>query len=226
MAGEIFISYRRADQPFARLLHSQLRAEGVEAWYDAQVGAGEDWRITTAKALEDSQIFVLLFSENAAQSSDIVKELAVATHEKKLVVPVRLQNVEPKGAFLYELASRNWVNAYQDTETSLAELAKGLAQLVRAGGRDESALTFARPSGKRAGTKPLWPFKAVFVGGAAVLLALVLAGVYHLYPAAVPSPEIAPFAGARGSPSSATPERSVSAGLPLGASCVPQTSSR
>jgi TolB-like protein len=188
MAGEIFISYRRSDETWARLLYNQLKAEGVEAWYDGLVGAGQEWRTATGKALEDSQIFVLLFSENAAQSSDIVKELAVATHEKKLVVPVRLQNVEPKGAFLYELASRNWVNAYQDTETSLAELAKGLAQLVRAGGRDESALTFARPSGKRAGTKPLWPFKAVFVGGAAVLLALVLAGVYHLYPAAAPSP--------------------------------------
>ena len=32
MAGEIFISYRRADQAWAQLLHSQLRAEGVEAW--------------------------------------------------------------------------------------------------------------------------------------------------------------------------------------------------
>ena len=54
MASEIFISYRRADQPFARLLHSRLQAEGIEAWYDAQVGAGEDWRRVTAKALEDS----------------------------------------------------------------------------------------------------------------------------------------------------------------------------
>jgi hypothetical protein len=32
MAGESFISYRRADEAWARLLHSQLRSEGVEAW--------------------------------------------------------------------------------------------------------------------------------------------------------------------------------------------------
>src|SRR5882757_3661540 len=116
MTGEIFISYRRADEAWARLLHAQLQAEGVEAWYDAQIGAGQDWRITTAKALEASQIFVLLFSENAAQSSDIAKELAAAVMEKKLIIPVRLQNISPKGAFLYELASRNWINAYEDTE--------------------------------------------------------------------------------------------------------------
>ena len=150
MAGEIFISYRRADEAWARLLHTQLGAEGVEAWYDAQVGAGQDWRLATAKALEASQIFVLLFSENAAQSSDIAKELAAAVLEKKLIVPVRLENIAPKGAFLYELASRNWINAYDNPEAKLAEVAKGLAYLVRTGARDESVLPFERAgSGKR-----------------------------------------------------------------------------
>jgi len=42
MAGEIFISYRRSDVAWARLLHSQLQAEGVEAWYDALIEPGED----------------------------------------------------------------------------------------------------------------------------------------------------------------------------------------
>jgi Tol biopolymer transport system component len=144
MAGEIFISYRRADQAWARLLHDRLKAEGVEAWYDARVGAGQDWRVATAKALEESKIFVLLFSENAAQSSDIAKELAAATLEKKLIIPVRLQDIAPKGAFLYELASRNWINAYDNTEARLAELAKGLAHMVRTGARDESVLAFDR----------------------------------------------------------------------------------
>jgi len=60
---------------------------------------------------------------------------------------VRLQNIAPKGAFLYELASRNWVNAYEDTEAKLAQLAKGLAHLVRTGARDESVLPFDRGGG-------------------------------------------------------------------------------
>ena len=172
MAGEIFISYRRADEAWARLLHAQLRAEGVEAWYDAQVGAGQDWRIATAKALEASQIFVLLFSENAAESSDIAKELAAATLEKKLIIPVRLQNIAPKGAFLYELASRNWVNAYDNTEVKLAELAKGLAHLVRTGARDESVLPFDRdgrqfPAPKRKPTLLIAAAMAAVIAGGA-----------------------------------------------------------
>ena len=141
--------------------------KGVDAWYDAHVGAGEDWRIATAKALEASQIFVLLFSENVAQSSDMAKELAAAVLEKKLIVPVRLQNIAPKGAFLYELASRNWINAYEDTEARLADVAKGLAQLVRSGVKDESALPFER-EGSRQEARRKWPLIA---GAAAVLLA-------------------------------------------------------
>src|SRR5262249_60478677 len=101
MAGEIFISYRRADVAWARVLHAQRKAEGVEAWYDAQIGAGHDWRTATAAALKASRIFVLLFTSSAAQSSDIAKELAAAVFEKKLIIPVRLEDIAPEGAFLY-----------------------------------------------------------------------------------------------------------------------------
>jgi hypothetical protein len=130
VAGEIFISSRRLDEAWARLLHAQLRTEGVEAWYDTQICAGQDWRTATAKALQALRIFVLLFSAAAAESEDTAKELAAAIFSKKLVVPVRIEVIQQTGAFLYELASRNWVNAFENTEAKLAELAQSLAKLV------------------------------------------------------------------------------------------------
>jgi len=184
MAGEIFISYRRADQAWARLLHAQLRGEGVEAWYDAHVAPGEDWRVATAKALEASHIFVLLFSSNAAESSDIAKELAAATLEKKLIIPVRLENIAPKGAFLYELASRNWVNAYENTEAKLAELARGLAHLVKTGARDESVLPFDRSGAGQSPVATKWLRKPVLIAAAAIAaIAASAIAVWLLWPA-------------------------------------------
>ncbi|HEY1878151.1 MAG TPA: TIR domain-containing protein, partial [Rhizomicrobium sp.] len=178
MAGEIFISYRRADEAWARLLHTQLRAEGVEAWYDALVEPGEDWRTATATALEGSQIFVLLFSSNAAHSVEITKELAAATLENKMIIPVRLENVAPKGAFLYELASRNWVNAYQNTEVTLAELARGLAHLLKTGARDESVLPFDRtPAPRRHSYRPF-----LIAGACFAVLAAFAIGAWQLWP--------------------------------------------
>jgi hypothetical protein len=133
MAGEIFISYRRSDQDKARLLHALLKQRGVDAWYDALVGAGEDWRHKTAQALEVAPIFVLLFSKVASESDDISKELAAATFSKKLVIPVRIDDIKPAGAFLYELASRNWFDAFNDTEARFEILADKLAALVKGG---------------------------------------------------------------------------------------------
>ncbi len=180
MAGEIFISYRRADAAWARLLYDQLKGEGVEAWYDSLVGPGQDWRIATAKALEASSIFVLLFSENAAQSSDIAKELAAAVLERKLIIPVRLENIAPKGAFLYELASRNWINAYENREGKLAELARGLARLVRSGARDESVLPFERSVARQPAPRE----RKLAIAGAATLaiVAALGAAAWELWP--------------------------------------------
>jgi TolB-like protein len=190
MAGEIFISYRRSDEAWARLLHSQLQAEGVDAWYDAQVGAGQDWRTATARALQASRVFVLLFSTAAAESEDIAKELAAATYSRKLIVPVRIENVQPSGAFLYELASRNWVNAFENTEAKLAELAKSLAGLVKTGGTDESILPFDRNVGARApGEKRRWrSSKAVLIAAAASLLLATGVARFLMHPA--PSTEL------------------------------------
>jgi TolB-like protein len=181
MAGEIFISYRRSDQARAALLHRLLKERGVEAWYDALLGAGEDWRTATAGALEKAPIFVLLFSQAASESTDIAKELAAATLEKKLVVPVRIENIRPKGAFLYELASRNWVDAYEDTEAKLASLADTLAALVKGGSGAEAA---AASLGAKAddiaavkpATRPLLKRPGV-LGGITVLAIAVAAGL-------------------------------------------------
>lgn len=139
MAGEIFISYQRADRATAQRLHALLEQRGVDAWYDALLGAGVDWRQGTAQALEAAPVFVLLFSKASSESPEVAKELAAATLSRKLVIPVRLADIQPSGAFLYELASRNWVDAWQDTDRKLEELADKLALLVKGGPESEKA---------------------------------------------------------------------------------------
>lgn len=188
----IFISYRRADVRWARFLHRQLKDCGVEAWYDANVGAGEDWRAATAKALEGSRIFVLLFSSSAAESTDIAKELAAATLEKKLIVPVRLENIAPKGPFLYELASRNWVDAFDNTEDALTGLAKNLADWVRSEPANDSAIPFDRAARQPQTSEPPIEILPAFSSkrwvmiAATCLIALIAAGASwnYLRPAA------------------------------------------
>lgn len=185
MAGEIFISYRRADQDKARLLHALLKQRGVDAWYDGLLGPGDDWRQKTAHALEAAPIFVLLFSKVASESDDISKELAAATFSKKMVIPVRIENIKPTGAFLYELASRNWIDAYEDTEAKLAGLADKLADIVK-GGADAQVAAFSLGSTEPAPAMPApptqtpWFKRPALLAGAAALAVAVITGAVLL----------------------------------------------
>ena len=193
MAGEIFISYRRADQDKARLLHALLKQRGVEAWYDALVGAGEDWRDKTAKALDAAPIFVLLFSKVASESDDISKELAAATFSKKLVVPVRIDDIKPQGAFLYELASRNWFDAFENTEARFEELADQLAALVKGGPAADVAafnLGSTQPAPVVTPEAKPWFRQPLALGGAA-LAAVALVGVAGFAMMGAKSPSVA-----------------------------------
>lgn len=189
MPGDVFISYRRSDQAKAQRLHALLKQRGVDAWYDTQVGVGEDWRRATAKALDAAPIFVLLFSKSASESAEIGKELAAATFSKKLVIPVRLEDIQPSGEFLYELASRNWFDAFEHTEARFEILADKLAALVKGEpGAGAAALDLGGAQPANRPTLQTLRVRPAMVGGlAAAALALVAAlAVFALRPQASP----------------------------------------
>ena len=200
MANEIFISYRRSDEPRARMFYNLLKDRGVEAWYDAKIEAGEDWRTTTANALDAAPIFVLLMSKTASESGDIAKELAAATHKRKLVVPVRLDDMQLEGMFLYELASRNWIDAFHNTEQRLGELADKLAALVKAGMSPEAAaqldINVAEiAAAKGAGGKGAFPrlmqkggSVALITAGAVALVATAGSGIWFFTKSSLDEP--------------------------------------
>lgn len=175
MSGEIFISYRRADQAKAVLLWKLLHERGVDAWYDQLVPSGEDWRAATANALVAAPIFVLLFSKTASQSEDIAKELGAATFQKKLVIPVRLEDIHPEGAFLYELAARNWFDAFNDTDARLAILADRLAALVK-GGKEahDAAIKLGAPGGQKIVAREKKSKRSIYAIGGLIIAGLAI----------------------------------------------------
>src|SRR5262249_30896355 len=115
------------------------------------------------------------------ESEDIAKELAAATLSRKLIVPVRIENIQPTGAFLYELASRNWVNAFDNTEVKLAGLAASLAKLVKAGVEDENIIPFDRNAGTERQSRN-WLRKRAIPAAAAMVAAAALAALLWIYP--------------------------------------------
>ena len=141
---DIFISYRRADRELVASVVRRLEERGIAVWYDANIEGGADWRETIVEALSNSQMLAIFFSEECNNSRQLKKELAVADALAKPVVPILIENTQPRGAYLYELADRNWIQIFPDPMAHMDELIDHLATLA---GKPEGALAGKRPPG-------------------------------------------------------------------------------
>jgi hypothetical protein len=75
---------------------------------------------------------VLVFTDNANNSAEIKKELALASQNKLAVIPARAEDVVPTAALAYELATRQWINLFQDWENEIENLCTRVRQIVPA----------------------------------------------------------------------------------------------
>lgn len=142
MKYDIFVSYRRSDRELVAAVVRRLEARGVGVWYDANIEGGADWRETIVQALTDSDMLAIFFSEECNSSRQLKKELAVADSLGKPVVPILIENTQPRGAYLYELADRNWIQIFPDPEAHIEELVEHLATLA---GKTDGGLAGSRP---------------------------------------------------------------------------------
>lgn len=129
MKYDIFISYRRTDRAMADALVEKLRAKGVSVWIDTHIEGGADWRETIVDALSNSDMLVILFTDECNDSRQLKKELAIADDMQKPVVPILLEDTRPRGAYLYELADRNWIQAWPTPETHYDRIVEHLVLL-------------------------------------------------------------------------------------------------
>lgn len=127
MKAEIFICFSSKDVAEARRIVEHLESGGLHCWISTRdVAPGKNFQEAIVGALEAARGVVFLFSENSSKSGEIKKELALAGSLDRLVFPVRLSPISPEGALRYELATRQWVDIFDDREAGLATLAKSI----------------------------------------------------------------------------------------------------
>ncbi len=90
--SDIFISYKREEQPIARKLADALKGEGWTVWWDPKLRAGEHFDDVIEKALNEAKCVVVIWSEQSVQSRYIRAEATYALDRDKLV-PVAIEKV-------------------------------------------------------------------------------------------------------------------------------------
>lgn len=86
---DVFISYAQEDTEIAEALAAGLEEQGYSTWrYEADVGAGDDYLLSTRHNIEACKAFLLLISPDGVDSDQIDKEVVRAHECRKPFVPV------------------------------------------------------------------------------------------------------------------------------------------
>jgi hypothetical protein len=188
---KIFITYSSKDQKVARTICTALENRGLTCWISARnVKPGQNYQEQIVRAIRAARIMVLVFTTNANNSNEIKKELALASQNNLVVIPVRIEDVAPNEAFAYEFATRQWIDLFEDWEKSITELVELIAAILNDPPADDRAKAAPGPTGDTAppaffmaaaATKPAVPLmerpatRWAMIAGLAVIVAAVVA---------------------------------------------------
>ncbi len=189
MTKKVFISHSSKDNKVATAVCTALESRGHSCWMSSRdIKPGENFQGSIVRAIREAGVMVLVFSSNANNSDEIKKEMALASQSRKMVIPVRAEDVTPSEDFTYELATRQWIDMFIDWETAIEKLSQQIETAIpRIEDSQMAAMRRPQPTGKS--RLPL------FAGIAAVLLAGSAAAFWSTRqpaPAVSPAPPPSP----------------------------------
>lgn len=111
---DVFVSYSSKDKSIADAVAAALENEGIRCWYAPRdIAPGADWADSITKAIQDTTMMVLVFSETANRSQRVIDEINFAIDQGKTILPFRIEPHNPTGALSLHLSSRHWLDAYE-----------------------------------------------------------------------------------------------------------------
>lgn len=88
---QVFISHASPDRVLADRLSNKLRESGIDVWNPASIFPGDNWALETGKALEQSEVMVVLYTQRARRILSLRQDIQYALTQgnyRGRVVPV------------------------------------------------------------------------------------------------------------------------------------------
>ena len=177
-----------------------LEAHGHTCWISSRdVAPGENYQGAIVRAITDAGAMVMVFSSNANNSEEIKKELALASQSNRIVIPVRAEDVLPSEDFRYELATRQWIDLFDDWEKAIETLGRKVDTImppavepwmVCSEGEAPTPSPFTPKKAPPPARRPM--SKAAIGAMAGLALAVIAGGVWLMRPPPPPPPSDMP----------------------------------
>lgn len=154
MAHDVFVSHSTSDAPVALAIVNALESSGIRCWVAPRdIQGGQIWAQAIMSAIENARALVVVFSSNANRSTHVLTEVDAAVRQGCIVVPFRIEAVDPEGALAYHLRTRHWLDALTpELEGHIRQLVETMSRLL-----DESPQRHPTPSQPWLRTTPAPP---------------------------------------------------------------------
>lgn len=132
MAYDVFLSYASEDKALADAACATLESRKIRCWIAPRdITPGMPYGEAIINAINQCKVLIVLLSEKTNDSPHVANELERAVHNRKAVIPVRIENVRPRGQLEYFLAGKHWLDALTPPlEAHLQKLADVVTQLI------------------------------------------------------------------------------------------------
>jgi hypothetical protein len=110
---QVFISYSSEDRVTAEKVCRLLERDELPCWIAPRdVVPGHDFAEQIIDAIESTRVMVLILSSNANASVFVRNEVERAISKGRVVVPVRIQDVQPSRALELFVSRSQWIDAW------------------------------------------------------------------------------------------------------------------
>jgi len=109
----VFISHSSRDRSAADAVCTILELNGVRCWISSRdLVPGRPWDEGVLSAIERSRVMVLLLTRNSNASPEVQKEVMAAVKAGAVVVPVRMEQIQPSRMLAFHLGTVQWLDAF------------------------------------------------------------------------------------------------------------------
>jgi TolB-like protein/Tfp pilus assembly protein PilF len=98
--ADVFVSYKAEDRQRVRPLVDALQADGLSVWWDAHIGAGDEWRESIASNLDLARCVIVIWSKRSTgPEGRFVRDEAARAAKRQAYLPVTIDKVDPPLGF-------------------------------------------------------------------------------------------------------------------------------
>ncbi len=109
---DVFISYAQQDKPVADAVCAKLEAQNIRCWIAPRdVPPGKEFPEAIIEGIEGGRVVVVIFSSYANNSPHVIRELTNAVNKSRIIIPFRIEDVEPSKSMEYLISVPHWLDA-------------------------------------------------------------------------------------------------------------------